>query len=102
VIPPNSRLICGTRVSHLDSSTWGEDANVWDGRRFFDEVTEKTAKEEGGTELEKSKRARRVWGFGGGISRVSSMLGLYRCTRSDAYVDFRSCSAKDRRMRLSN
>ncbi|BGP14678.1 hypothetical protein JCM10213_006242 [Rhodosporidiobolus nylandii] len=68
IIPPNSRLINATRCSHLDEAQWAR-ADEWDGRRFVDE---KEDLEEGGDDGERgrrSKRAREVYGFGGGISR---------------------------------
>ncbi|KAM0749646.1 cytochrome P450 [Meredithblackwellia eburnea MCA 4105] len=58
-IPKGSFIVCATRVSHLDESSWGKNVRVWDGRRFFDEA---------GMEGERSKRSREVRGFGGGIS----------------------------------
>jgi hypothetical protein len=69
MIPERSRIICATRVSHLDEERW-EDAGVWDGRRFLDEESK-----EGG-ELP-SKRVREVHGFGGGISIVSLSFRSY-------------------------
>ncbi|GAA5828459.1 hypothetical protein JCM11251_006259 [Rhodosporidiobolus azoricus] len=69
VIPPKSRLICATRVHHLDEKAWGKDAKEWDGRRFFDEQLEGKDVGDEGERGVKSKRAREVYGFGGGVSR---------------------------------
>lgn len=74
VIPAGSKIVCATRVSHLDEESWGSDAAAWDGKRFFDRPGEGT---------ERSKRVREVRGFGGGISIVrssflSSFLRLWR------------------------
>ncbi|KAK4705544.1 hypothetical protein P7C70_g647, partial [Phenoliferia sp. Uapishka_3] len=59
VVPAGSRIICATRVPHLDTNHWGKDAEEWDGTRFVDREGEGN---------ERSKRAREVRGFGGGIS----------------------------------
>ncbi|BGP38715.1 hypothetical protein JCM10449v2_002650 [Rhodotorula kratochvilovae] len=68
VIPANTRLICATRVHHLSDEVWDGNAGEWDGRRFYDdEASEGAADEE--EPSWKSKRARDVHGFGGGISR---------------------------------
>jgi hypothetical protein len=65
-------LLCITRVDHLDDSRYDGNAAEWDGQRFMDHEAERGDEE--GTEDEergwKSKRAREVYGFGGGISRV--------------------------------
>lgn len=68
VIPANTRLICATRLHHLSEDVWGGNgtaASAWDGRRFADGGEAKG--EERGW---RSRRARHVYGFGGGISRV--------------------------------
>ncbi|GAA6002016.1 hypothetical protein JCM10207_003039 [Rhodosporidiobolus poonsookiae] len=62
VLPQGSRLLCATRAHHLDEKSWDGTAGTWDGRRFLDE-------QGGGEEGKKSKRAREVHGFGGGISK---------------------------------
>ncbi|GAA6058633.1 hypothetical protein JCM10212_004044 [Sporobolomyces blumeae] len=59
VVPARSKLICATRNAHLDDAVWDGNAAEWDGKRFLD------AK---GDTLNSGK-ARKVWGFGGGISR---------------------------------
>jgi len=57
-IHPGEICVALTRIGHLDSQVWGEDAAVWDGKRFFDED---------GTNV-KSKRIHEVRAFGGGVS----------------------------------
>ncbi|GAA6055170.1 hypothetical protein JCM3770_002217 [Rhodotorula araucariae] len=69
VVPANSRLICATRLHHLNDEVWDGNARQWDGRRFFDD---EQGSEHGGEDDQcgsRSKRARDVYGFGGGISR---------------------------------
>ena len=87
VIPPKSRVICATRASHLDQATWGDEAHKWDGRRFFDEDADEESEK-------KSTRAREVWGFGGGISRVSFII-LYLAISTVSHLTKLCCiSAK--------
>ncbi|GAA5942569.1 hypothetical protein JCM3775_000260 [Rhodotorula graminis] len=62
VIPADTRLICATRVHHLNDEVWDR-ASEWDGKRFFDE------KDKGEEAGRRSRRARDVYGFGGGNSR---------------------------------
>ncbi|GAA5967488.1 hypothetical protein JCM11641_000564 [Rhodosporidiobolus odoratus] len=66
VIPARTRLICATRCHHLDHAHWDGNAAEWDGRRF---VNEEGGGENGEDASWRSKRAREVYGFGGGISR---------------------------------
>ncbi|GAA6024464.1 hypothetical protein JCM11491_001160 [Sporobolomyces phaffii] len=76
VVPPNSRIICATRASHLDESQWGSSALEWDGRRFYDEELSETDRDSTGERDSepKSSLSRRVWGFGGGISRCEGNM----------------------------
>ncbi|GAA5975901.1 hypothetical protein JCM10908_005322 [Rhodotorula pacifica] len=70
IVPANSRLVNVTRLHHLNDARWDGNASEWDGRRFFDgganadDIVDEE-KESGW----RSKRAREVYGFGGGISR---------------------------------
>lgn len=78
VIPAGARIICATRVPHVDEQRWGPDAWSFDGRRFEDREGEGT---------ERSKRAREVRGFGGGISMVRSFVSL-SFKMADSFPDF--------------
>lgn len=62
LLPAGSRVIAATRMAHLSKKLWGEDAGAWDGRRFWDREGEET----------KSRKARLVHGYGGGVSMVGS------------------------------
>ncbi|GAA5872235.1 hypothetical protein JCM8547_004790 [Rhodosporidiobolus lusitaniae] len=66
VIPAGTRLVCATRIDHLDDARYDGNAGEWDGRRFFDGDEEGVPEEEKGW---KSRRGNQVYGFGGGISR---------------------------------
>ncbi|GAA5835857.1 hypothetical protein JCM9279_002121 [Rhodotorula babjevae] len=65
VLPADTRLVCATRVHHLNDEVWDGTASEWYGKRFFDGVELGEGEESGW----RSKRARDVYGFGGGISR---------------------------------
>ncbi|GAA5878778.1 hypothetical protein JCM3774_005069 [Rhodotorula dairenensis] len=70
-VPANSRLVNVTRLHHLNDAAWNGNASEWDGRRFFDgdEAESDACAKEGEDLNQRSKRAREVYGFGGGISR---------------------------------
>lgn len=70
VIPAKTRLLCITRVDHLDDDRYDGNAAEWDGRRFMDREGEEVGGN--GEDEWRSKRAREVYGFGGGISRCTS------------------------------
>lgn len=72
VVPAHSRLVNVTRMHHLNDAAWEGNASEWDGRRFFDgDGTKSASAEEAEDPHWRSRRAREVYGFGGGISRVS-------------------------------
>ena len=68
-IPRGSRIICATRAAHLSDAIWGKDPSIWDGEQFMGRADEETG--------EKSKKAREMRGFGGGISIVCYFLALH-------------------------
>jgi len=37
VIEKGESVVCITRAGHLDTAVWGDDAQLWDGRRFYDD-----------------------------------------------------------------
>lgn len=80
IVPANSRLVNVTRMHHLNDAEWEGNASEWDGRRFFDGSSSAETDSVEGSENpnRRSRRAREVYGFGGGISRVSSPLQLFR------------------------
>lgn len=71
IVPANSRLVNVTRMHHLNDAEWEGNASEWDGRRFFDGSSSAETDSVEGSENpnRRSRRAREVYGFGGGISR---------------------------------
>ena len=84
IVPANSRLVNVTRMHHLNDAEWDGNASAWDGRRFFDGGNTAEADPVEGSEdpNRRSKRAREVYGFGGGISRVSLVFAAVSVARS--------------------
>lgn len=66
LLQPGDTVVCVTRTGHLDRNIWGEDARLWDGRRFFDDP--KNA--DGLLKGSKASQIPFVRAFGGGISIV--------------------------------
>ena len=70
VIEKGESVVCITRAGHLDTAVWGDDAQLWDGRRFYDDPA--TA---GQNLLPDEQRGAKciphVRAFGGGVSIVS-------------------------------
>lgn len=104
LLPAGSRVIAATRMAHVSKKVWGEDAAEWDGRRFWDREGE-----EAGV---RSRKARLVHGYGGGVSMVrlisfdccaGRVLMLGRCSAkvdiSRRWSSRRSCSRCSRRSR---
>jgi len=59
LIQGGSRIICATRAAHVSGAIWGTNPSIWDGTRFL---------ERGDEAGMKSKKAREMRGFGGGVS----------------------------------
>jgi hypothetical protein len=70
-VRPGEKIVCAVRAGHLDTSVWGENARVWDGRRFCDDPNAVT---NGDLCTSKSRRMPEVRAFGGGVSIVSSLF----------------------------
>lgn len=68
-IRPGEICVCVPRVGHIDPEVWGENARLWDPKRFFDDGE---ADKVGSV---KSKRIFEVRAFGGGVSIVSGRDG---------------------------
>jgi cytochrome P450 len=67
LIQGGSRIICATRAAHVSGAIWGTNPSIWDGTRFL---------ERGDEPGMKSKKAREMRGFGGGVSIVCSFLSF--------------------------
>ena len=74
VISPGESVICVTRAGHLDTEVWGEDARLWDGRRFYDRPDSSDTLRKGS----KASKIPFVRAFGGGVSivRHNTTLGI--------------------------
>jgi len=68
LIPGGSRVICATRAAHLSDAIWGNNPSIWDGERFLGREDDEAGM--------KSKKAREMRGFGGGVSIVRSLIYL--------------------------
>jgi Cytochrome P450 len=66
LIPGGSRVICATRAAHLSDAIWGNNPSIWDGERFLERDDDEAGM--------KSKKAREMRGFGGGVSIVRFSL----------------------------
>ena len=66
LIPGGSRVICATRAAHLSDAIWGNNPSIWDGERFLEREDDEAGM--------KSKKAREMRGFGGGVSIVRFSL----------------------------
>lgn len=64
---PGETLVCATRLGHLDKEIWGDDAEVWDPKRFYDDPRSSA----GLTDAHKARKIAVVRAFGGGVSMVS-------------------------------
>lgn len=71
LIPGGSHVVCITRAAHLSDALWGENPSIWDGERFLEKDEAPGMR---------SKKAREMRGFGGGISIVCNSFHFYpRC-----------------------
>jgi cholesterol 7alpha-monooxygenase len=66
-IKPQEDLVVVSRAIHFNEGVWGEHATVWDPQRFYDAP---------GSGTTKAARIHEVRAFGGGSSKVSSILYL--------------------------
>lgn len=75
-VKAGERVACLTRASQMDEAIWGEDASVWDGRRFYDDphAIDRSVGES------KSSKIASVRAFGGGPSKVRLTRTLERDT----------------------
>jgi hypothetical protein len=69
LIPGGSRIVCATRAAHISGAIWGSNPSIWDGTRFLEREEDEAGM--------KSKRAREMRGFGGGVSIVRFISVIY-------------------------
>jgi cytochrome P450 len=68
LIQRGSRIVCATRAAHISDAIWGSNPSIWDGTRFLEREDDEARM--------KSKKAREMRGFGGGISIVCPFLSF--------------------------